>query len=91
MVKCILLENEIPNDAKAYYTLGQAYFMTERYQEAIAELKEAIRLNPNFAEAYWNLANIYKAQSKHEEAISAYKEAKRIDPSFAPLVDYVYS
>ncbi|MBW1854712.1 MAG: glycosyltransferase family 39 protein, partial [Deltaproteobacteria bacterium] len=43
----------------AHYNLGLAYFKLGRLDEAIAEYKKALTINPNHAKAYNNLAWIY--------------------------------
>src|SRR5262249_55078260 len=54
------------------------------YDAAIAEYKEAIRLDPNYAAAHYNLGNALYAQNKRDEAIAAYRKAIELDPKSAP-------
>ncbi|ULA58761.1 MAG: hypothetical protein LZF60_80153 [Nitrospira sp.] len=45
----------------AFYERGKSQRSLGRYKEAIADLKEAIRLNPEFADAYAELFNCYES------------------------------
>jgi tetratricopeptide (TPR) repeat protein len=51
--------------------------------EAIAEYKEAIRINPNDARVHNNLGGICAKQGKWEEAIAEFEKAIRINPNHA--------
>ena len=69
-----------PDDAKAHYNLGNAYFESGKYKEAIESYKQAIRINPDLAEAHVNLGVAYSKSGMNKEAIESYKQAIRIDP-----------
>jgi len=45
------------HDAGAHHRLGSALYAKGQYDAAIAEFKEAIRLNPDFAEAHNDLGS----------------------------------
>jgi tetratricopeptide (TPR) repeat protein len=49
-------------------TLGWIYVGLEQYQEAIAELSQAIRLNPGYAWAYYHLGEAYRRSGQFTEA-----------------------
>ncbi|HLW69168.1 MAG TPA: tetratricopeptide repeat protein [Candidatus Binataceae bacterium] len=51
--------------------------------EAIAEYKEALRLNPNDAEVDNDLALALNTNGQHDEAITQLKEALRLEPGLA--------
>ena len=63
--------------------LGTVFDRLGKYQEAIAQFTEALRINPNFAEAHNNLGNVFDRLGKYQEAIAQYTEALRINPNFA--------
>ena len=69
-----------PNDAEAHLKLGNSYFTSRRYQEAIASYKEAIRIKPDLAIAHYNLGIAHRELGQYEDAIASYKEAIRINP-----------
>lgn len=69
--------------ADFYYTFGQDYRASGKYQEAIDAYKQAIKIKPDYADAYYNLGNAYVNSGEYQEAIDAYKQVNRIMPYFA--------
>jgi adenylate cyclase len=59
------------------------YLMTEQYEQAVAELKKAIKLQPDNLPAFVGLAAVYGFSDQKEEAILAGKEVSRIAPEFS--------
>ena len=53
-------------------------------REAIAEFREAVRLNPGYAMAHANLGHELADKGLLDEAIAAHREAVRLAPDFAP-------
>ena len=70
-----------PNFPPIYlWNLGHAYFVAERYDEAIATLKELSDRNPDFAPSYIYLAAIYGLTGRDDEARAMVLEmARRTD------------
>ena len=54
----------------AYYHIGNAYLAMGDYDQAIKNLKSAIRVSPEFAMAYFRLCNIYIELDLFDEASS---------------------
>ena len=54
-----------------------------RYEEAIVDYDEAVRLRPDYAEAHNNRGNVHHALGRYEEAIADYDEAIRLQPDDA--------
>ena len=54
-----------------------------RYEEAIADYDEAIRLNPQEAKPYHNRGNAEAGLDCYDAAIADYDEAILMDPDFA--------
>jgi len=67
---------------KAYHGLGFAYDKKGRLDEAIAEYKRALAIDPNYAKSHYNLGIIYVNKSMFDEAISEFKKALTIDPNY---------
>ena len=68
----------------AYYTnRAAAYHEKGDNDRAIADLNEAIRLDPKFAMAFNNRGAAYNEQGDNDRAIADLNEAIRIDPKFA--------
>ena len=58
------------------------YWFAERYEDAIAASKKALRINPNDITTFRNLAAIYAVLGNDKEARAAAAEVLRLDPSF---------
>jgi len=57
-----------PREAVAFNSLGIVYLRLGRYEEALAPLREAIRLDPKFTPAYANLAGALMDLNQFNEA-----------------------
>ncbi|WP_299213236.1 tetratricopeptide repeat protein [uncultured Aquimarina sp.] len=69
-----------PVDTKAKYNLANAYYNTEKYDEATQRYTEAVKIAESKAEkhkAFHNQGNTYMEQKKYKEAVEAYKNALR--------------
>jgi len=68
-----------------YYlpALGQAYYLTGRYEEAITALKKVLTLNPNLIDTHLGLAASYGESGREEEAQAEVAEVRRISPNFS--------
>ena len=67
-------------DAWAYFSLGGLRFWRGEYEEAIAEYRGAIELNPNFAIAHGFLGESLAWDCKPDAAIEAVDRAMRMSP-----------
>jgi tetratricopeptide (TPR) repeat protein len=68
-----------PEDAKAYYNRGIAYYFLGQYLQAIKDYNKSIELNPEFAEAYYNRGFIYDKLGQYSQAIKDYNKAIELD------------
>jgi protein O-mannosyl-transferase len=64
----------------AHLNLGVTLDKQGRYTEAIAEYREALRIDPKNAEAHSDLANLLDTAGKTNAALAEYQEAIRLDP-----------
>ena len=71
-------ENPLRHDAVASLYLDGGMF-----DEAIAEFRRSLRLNPASAPTQYNLGFALSARGRRDEAIAAFQEALRIDPDYA--------
>src|SRR5258708_24421464 len=69
-----------PNEARAYYGLGNTFFDQENYDDAVAAYKEATRLKADYAEAFNDLGFVYAKQKHYGEAIENYRRAIAVKP-----------
>jgi serine/threonine-protein kinase len=52
--------------------------------EAVAQYREAIELQPRFVQAYNNLGNAFRQKGMPSEAIACYQKAIELQPQFIP-------
>ncbi|MBI3798575.1 MAG: tetratricopeptide repeat protein, partial [Deltaproteobacteria bacterium] len=73
-----------PHAPFAYFaSLGWAYAVTGRYEEAIGPLKRSLALNPNFLVPHLALAAVYSELDREGEARAEAAEVLRLDPNFS--------
>jgi tetratricopeptide (TPR) repeat protein len=74
-----------PDDANGHYLAGSLSLAGEKYDAAILELDQAIKLDPNLVAAYIELGQVYQARNDLEAAIERYQKALSLQPKSAPL------
>lgn len=62
---------------------GLDYFARNKFEKAIQEFKEAIRIFPAASVVHNNLGSAYFALGRLDEAVASFQEAVRLDPGFA--------
>ena len=70
-------------NAESYFNQGLKYRNQRKYDLAIAEFNQAIKLNPKYAEAYYNRGNIYNNQGKYDLALAEFNQAIKFKPKYA--------
>nr|WP_318731648.1 tetratricopeptide repeat protein [Roseofilum sp. Belize Diploria] len=66
--------------ADEFYRFGVVLQQEGLLEEAIAQYREALRLNPQLAQVYVNLGVALMDRGDREGAISAYQQALQVDP-----------
>ena len=66
-------------ECAAHLLLGQNYEMLNRFQEALAEYEEALRVDPKRADILGSLSNLYRRLNRHEDAKAALARALEVD------------
>ena len=82
-----------PNFGLAHNHLGQAYLQKHMNDDAIAELRQAVKLSGGSATCLANLARAYVASGKRSEASQILNELKTrssASQSYAPEIAIVY-
>jgi tetratricopeptide (TPR) repeat protein len=69
--------------AAAYCNRGHGLTENRDFDRALADLNEAVRLDPAYACGYSNRGSVYALRRDLDRAIADYDEAIRIDPKFA--------
>jgi tetratricopeptide (TPR) repeat protein len=52
-------------------SVGLIHYYRREHDQAIAELRKTLELDPSFGEAYTELASAYQAQGRYPEALAA--------------------
>ena len=76
-------DNKYPSFSIVHNNLGIALSQHMEIDEAIANFKEAIKLQPHYAEAHSNLGSALSDRGNFELAVAHYKEALRLKPGYA--------
>ncbi len=66
--------------AVEHYTQAEKYFAQGLLEQAIAEYKAAIEIDPRFSKAYLYLGDAYYVQAKYMEALPWFEQAVHIEP-----------
>ena len=69
-----------PDDAFAWFQLGNAYCNSKRFDDAVAAYQQAIRLGRDYAMAWLGLAVACHKSGHASEAEAAFAESRRLDP-----------
>lgn len=71
------------NNALAHNNLGAAYAVEGRFDDAIAQYREALRIWPGYAKAHHNLGTEYSKQGLSDKAIEHLQESIRLNDRHA--------
>lgn len=69
-----------PDDAFAWFQLGNAYNESKRFDDAVVAYRQAIRMGRDYAIAWLGLAVAYHKSGHATEAEAAFAESRRLDP-----------
>jgi TolB-like protein len=69
-----------PRDEWAHFCMGFAHGLAARFDDAVAECRRAIDLNPNFSTGYSELGRSLAAMGRGKEAVEACRTALRLNP-----------
>jgi len=61
------------------YNLGNAYYMINRFEEAIRVYVKALEINEKSAECHFNLASAYNDLGDHQRALAHYMRSLELD------------
>jgi Flp pilus assembly protein TadD len=70
-----------PTNVAAVTGLGQTLLASGKTSEALAILREAVRLAPRHPATHYNLASAFRAAGQLQDALSENREAVRLDPN----------
>ena len=69
-----------PNYAEAWDKRAQLYFGQDKYEEAIVDLEQTLRLEPRHFAALAGLGKIFEEYGQKQKALEAYRKALQIHP-----------
>jgi tetratricopeptide (TPR) repeat protein len=81
--RMLALEREVeknPDSLAAWLELGNLYFDTRKYQDAIRAYTQYLGLNPNNPDVWTDLGVMYRRSGNPAEAISSFDKAIELDP-----------
>jgi TolB-like protein/Tfp pilus assembly protein PilF len=85
--QAIALNDSLPY---AHLIMGMVYlWRDQQYEQAIAEGKHAITLDPNWADAYVGLTDILNFAGRAEEAVELVQKAMRLNPYYPAVYPHV--
>jgi tetratricopeptide (TPR) repeat protein len=73
------------NNSAAHDDLGVIFELQGRSVEALAEYREAVRLNPYHYQLHFSIGNMLEKSGRPEEALAEYNQFLRRDPGIAAL------
>ena len=73
------------NSPEALFKLGQAYYQSGRWEEAIVAYQKAVALKPDYQTAYVNLGDAYYQRQQLDSAVEAYQQALNLNPDDAEV------
>jgi len=76
-------ENQTPSFALAYNNLGHALASQKRYEEAVPQYQQAIKINPYYTKTHNNLGQVLYELKRYDEAIEHYQQAINIEANYA--------
>jgi tetratricopeptide (TPR) repeat protein len=76
------MSRRFPKFFELYNILGVANSKLGRHEDAIANYKKAILVNPEFAGGHYNLGNAYRDLGRPEDAAACYARTIQIKPDF---------
>ena len=75
-----------PDNDDAHRVLGWRVFVTQgRMDDAIAELREAVRIRPESFENHYRLGNVLYMAGRYDEAVTAYRKGTELQPARADV------
>jgi tetratricopeptide (TPR) repeat protein len=77
-IKAIATAN--PNSAEAWRHLGDAYFDTDQYEDAILAYEKSLGIDASNADVWTDLGVMYHRSKSPQKAVEAFEKASELDP-----------
>src|SRR5947208_15750337 len=76
-----------PNDAEAFHLLNRAYFVLDKWDQAIKAGEKAIALKPSSSDYHMWLGRAYGSKAEHSGWFGGMQNAKKARPEFEKSVE----
>ena len=73
-----------PRDPMGHWVMGRALILSDRNEDAIAELAQSVALNPSFALGHYAMSLVLGIEGRFLESAASVAEARRLSP-FDPM------
>lgn len=70
-----------PNSFETHWARGKVLEITSNYEDAVAELEQAVALNDNVAELHIDLGLNYRYMGENDQAVEEFTRANTLNPS----------
>lgn len=81
LLSIICLSLNCQESAESHYKKGKDYADSERYDDAIREYEEAVKIDPKYVDAYYSLGWTQYCIRKYNEALNNFKKCISLDPN----------
>jgi len=75
-----------PDYALARLNLGEVYGKTQRFDQAIVELKRALEAEPSMIEAHFNLGTAYMFIGSYDKAVKSFETCLKLNQYYEPAL-----
>lgn len=75
--------------ARERLELGKFYFLNQRYEEAIDQLKKALTFQKDSADIYFNLGVVYEAINQVADAKDSFEKALNLQPNMKSAQEHL--
>jgi len=72
--------SKAPSKARAHLHLGIAYTEAGRFDQALAEMQTALRLDPTYSAVYFGLGKLYLKQGQLDLSLANFNKTLSLDP-----------
>src|SRR5262249_5045719 len=77
-----LLHGDAANPLR-HDAVASLYFEDGQVDEAIAQYRQSLALNPSSAATHYNIGIAYSARGRRDDALAHFEQAVRLDPDYA--------
>jgi serine/threonine-protein kinase len=68
--------------AKNHHTLGAILELQGKFEEAVAEFRRSVEIDPKYGWGYLNLAGLFESTGRTDEAMAELERCLRVNPEF---------